>query len=170
MGVWDQIRDALSAVWADFRSPTVDARTQLITSLSEAWQTEQRLSIQIRQTAPEILYAQFRHRLEAMAHNDEQHAHLLQERLRAFGVVMGDHIVAREGSENNLPGSPWRRVVRVLTVKRELYERYRQEASAVDDPDLRSLLQRLRDEEDRDQDQLIGMLMQLDAHVHETIT
>jgi hypothetical protein len=170
VGVWDQIRDALSAVWADVHSPTAEARTQLMTSLTEAWQTEQRVSIQIRQIAPEILYAQFRQRLEAMVRNDEQHAHLLQERLKDFGVMMGERILPREGSANNLPSSPWRRVLRVLTVKRELYERYRQEASAVDDPDLRSLLERLRDDEARDQDQLIEMLVQLDAHVHETIT
>lgn len=170
MGVWDQIRDALSAVWADVHSPTIDARTQLATSLTKAWQAEQRLSMQIRQTIPEILYAQFRQRLDVMARNDEHHAHLLQERLRDFGVMMGDHIHMHVGSENSLPIGPWRRVLHVLTVKRELYERYRLEASAVDDPDLQSFLERLRDDEARHQEQLIEMLMQLDAHVHETIT
>ena len=170
MGVWDRIRNALSAVWADVHSPTADARAQLMTSLTEAWQTEQRLSIQIRQIVPGILYAQFRQCLEAMARDDEQHAHLLQERLKDFGVMMGERILPREGSENSLPSSPWRRVQRILTVKRELYERDRQEASSVDDPDLRSLLERLRGDEARHQDQLIEMLVQLDAHVHETIT
>jgi rubrerythrin len=141
-----------------------------MTSLTEAWQTEQRLSIQIRQIVPEILYAQFRQRLEAIARDDEQHAHLLQERLKDVGVMMGERILPREGSGNSLPSSPWRRVLHILTVKRELYERYRQEASAVDDPDLRSLLERLRDDEARHQEQLLEVLVQLDAHVHETIT
>jgi hypothetical protein len=82
VGLWDQIREALGAVWADFRSPTVNARAQLISSLTEGWQAEQRLSIQIRQMIPEILYEQFRRRLEDMARDDEQHGHLLQECLR----------------------------------------------------------------------------------------
>jgi hypothetical protein len=169
VGLWHQIQEALSAVWADLQRPSLDARTQLAISLTEAWQAEQRVSMQIRQTLPEILYQHFRQRLEGMAREDEQHAHLLQERLRGFGM-MTDGLQTREGSVNSLPSGPWRRLQYILTEKRELYECYRQEASTTDDSSLQSLLEQLRDDEERHQEQLIGMLMQLDAYVHETIT
>jgi rubrerythrin len=170
VGLWDQIQEALSAVWADLQSPTIDARTRLVISLTEAWQAEQRVSTQIRQTLPEILYEHFRQRLEGMAREDEQHAQLLQERLRGFGVVMTDGMQTHGGSANSLPSDPWRRLRYILAEKRELYERYRQEAGATDDSGLQALLGRLRDDEERHQELLIGMLMQLDAHIHDTIT
>jgi hypothetical protein len=170
VGLWDQIQEALSAVWADLQSPTIDARTRLVISLTEAWQAEQRIALQIRQILPEILYEHFRQRLEGMAREGEQHAHLLQERLRGFGVMMANGLQTRAGSLNSLPSGPWRRLRHILAEKRELYERYRQEAGAADDPSLQSLLERLRDDEERHQEQLIGMLMQLDAHIHDTIT
>jgi rubrerythrin len=157
-------------VWADLQSPTIDARTRLVISLTEAWQAEQRISMQVRQTLPEILYEHFRQRLEGMAREDEQHAHLLREHLRGFGVMMTDGPQTYTGSVNSLPSGPWRRLRHILAEKRELYECYRQEAGATDDSSLRSLLERLRDDEERHQEQLIGMLVQLDAHTHDTIT
>jgi hypothetical protein len=105
-----------------------------------------------------------------MAREDEQHAHLLHERLRGFGVMVTDGFQTHMGSSNSLPSGPWRRLRHILAEKRELYERYRQEAGATDDFSLQSLLDRLRDDEEQHQDQLIGMLMQLDAHIHDTIT
>jgi rubrerythrin len=170
VGLWDQIREALSAVWSDLQRPSGDERTQLITWLTEAWRVEQRLSTQIRQIIPAVPYEQFRQRLEVMAHDDEQHARLLQERLEALGGTAGGALKAAEGSENNLLSGPWRRLQRILREKRELYEGYRREASGTDDADLQSLLGRLRQDEDRHQDLLIEMLIRLDAHVRETIT
>lgn len=105
-----------------------------------------------------------------MARDDEQHANLLQERLAVLGGTAGEALKAVEGSENNLLSSPWRRLQRILREKRELYEGYRQEANAIDDLGLQSLLGRLREDEERHQDLLIDMLIRLDAHVHETIT
>jgi rubrerythrin len=139
-------------------------------SLTEAWQAEQCVSREIRHTIPEILYAHFRRRLETIASDDEQHAYLLQEPLKGFGVMMAEHPPTLEEARHPLPSSPWRRLQHALREKRELYEIYRREASAVDDPELRSLLERFRDDEERHQEQLIGILMQLDAHMHDTIT
>jgi hypothetical protein len=170
VGLWDQIRDALRRVWADWQSPGVDARTQLVASLTEAWQAEQHVSRHIRLTIPEILYEHFRQRLEVMARDDDQHAQLLQEHLGSLGVIMADPLLMPEGSANSLPSNPWRRLQHILTEKRELYERYHHEASTVDEHSLHSLLERLRDDEEHHQEQLVEMLMQLDAHVHETIT
>jgi hypothetical protein len=170
VSLWDQIREALGAVWADVQGPREDERTQLITWLTEAGRAEQGLSTQIRQIIPAIPYEQFRRRLMAMAHDDAQHASIIQERLRTLGGLLNDALNASEGSANNLPSGPWQRLQGVLTVKRELYERYRQQASAVDDLGLQSLLVQLRADEARHQDQLVEMLTQLDAHVHETIT
>jgi hypothetical protein len=143
---------------------------QLISRLTAAWQAEQRLSTQIRQIIPALPYEQFRQRLDVMARDDEQHANLLQERLAVLGGIAGGALKAVEGSENNFLSSPWRRLQRILREKRELYEGYRQEANAIDDLDLQSLLGRLREDEERHQDLLIDMLIRLDAHVHETIT
>jgi rubrerythrin len=167
VSVWDQIRDALSALWADWQSPREDERTQLINWLTEAWRAEQRLSTQLCQIIPAIPYEQFRRHLDVMARDDEQHASLIQERLKTLGRVVGHAFTASAGSENNIPSGPWRRLQAVLIEKRELYERYRQAAGGVDDPDLRSLLERLREDEARHQDRLIEMLVRLDAHVHE---
>jgi bacterioferritin (cytochrome b1) len=170
VSLWDQIREALGAVWADVQGPREAERTQLITWLTEAGRAEQRLSAQIRQMIPAIPYEQFHRRLAAMARDDEQHASLIQECLRTLGGLVSNSLKASEESANNLPSGPWRRLQGVLNAKRELYERYRQQASAVDDPGLQSLLERLRDDEARHQDHLVEMLIQLDAHVHETIT
>jgi hypothetical protein len=170
VSLWDQIRDALSAVWADLQSPRIDEHTHLITWLAQSWRAEQALSTHIQQIIPAIPYEQFRQRLEAMARDDEQHASLIQQRLRTLGGMAQDAFTASKGSKNNLPSGPWQRLQHVLTEKRELYEGYRQEANAVNDPSLQSVLEQLRDDEVRHQEQLIAMLMQLDAHVHETIT
>ena len=170
MGLWHQIQGALSSVWADLQSPAIDARTRLVISLTEAWQAEQRIAMQIHQTLPEVLYEQFRRRLEGMAREDEQHADLLQERLRGYGVMMADSLQTPAGSLNSLPSGPWRRLRHILAEKRELYERYRQDVGATDDSSLQSLLERLRDDEERHQEELIEILMQLDAHIHDTIT
>jgi hypothetical protein len=169
VGLWDQIRDVLSAVWTNWQGATADERTRLIAGLTEAWRAERRLSTQLRQIIPVIPYEQFRRRLDLMARDDEQHATFVQEHLRTLGGVVGDVLQVNEGSENSIPASIWRRVQQVLIAKRELYERYRQEVSAVDDADLHLLLERLRDDEERHQEELIEVLIQLDAHIHETI-
>ncbi|MDQ3828243.1 MAG: ferritin-like domain-containing protein [Candidatus Tectomicrobia bacterium] len=168
MGLWDQIRDALSTVWADWQNSSADERTRLISGLIEACRAEQRLSTQIRQLIPVIPYEQFRRRLDMIASDDEQHATLVQERLRTLGGVVGDAPHAREGLENRSLGGPWQRVQQVLRQKRALYERYRQEANVVDDAGLRALLETLRADEERHQGELIEMLIHLDAHIHET--
>ena len=169
MGLWNQIRATLSAVWADIQSPRVDEHTQLITWLTQSGRAEHGLSLQILQIIPAIPYVQFRQRLEVMARDDEQHATLLQQHLGILGGTAWELQRASDGSENNLPTSPWRRVLRVLLEKRELYERYHQAVSVADDSSLQTVLQQLRDDEERHQEELIEMLMQLDAHVHETI-
>lgn len=169
MGLWDRIRDALSTVWADWQDPSEDERRRLISGLTEACRAEQRLSTQIRQIIPVIPYEQFRRRLDMIARDDEQHTTLVQERLRILGAMMGDATHAREGLENSFLSGPWQRLQQVLRQKRELYERYRQEANVVDDADLRSLLEKLRDDEERHQDELIEIMIHLDGHIHETI-
>jgi hypothetical protein len=159
----------LSAVWADLQSPSVDEHTRLIGWLSQAVRTEQDLSRQIRQIIPAIPYEQFRRQLETLARDDAQHATVIQERVGPPGATTGYVLQAGEGTKNSLPSTPWHRLQQVLTVKRELYEGYRQASSSVDDPGLQSFLERLRDDEARHQDALITMLTLLDAHVHETI-
>jgi ferritin-like protein len=167
VGLWNRIQEAVGAAWADMRRPRVDDRTRLIMSLAEAWQAERRISLQIRQTIPGILYEHLRQSLNAMAHEDEHHAQLLQERLTDAGVTPAECSQAGAGLTHNLPDGPWKRLRYILAEKRQLYECYHQEVTATDDPGLQSLLRHLRDGEERHQDQLIAMLMQLDAHVHE---
>jgi rubrerythrin len=169
VGLWDQIRDALSAVWTEIQRSSADAHVQLVNWLAQAARAEHDLSRQILQIIPTIPYEQFRRRLEAIACDDAQHATFIQEHLGPLGGVAGDALQG-EVRKNDLPGGPWQRLQQVLTVKRELYERYRQAASLADDPDVRALVEWLRDDEARHQDELITMLTQLDAHVHETIT
>ncbi len=54
-------------------------------------------------------------------------------------------------------------------VKREFYERYGQAATLTDDPDVRALVEWLRDDKARHQDEIITIPMaRLDAHVHES--
>jgi bacterioferritin (cytochrome b1) len=169
VGLWDQICEALSAVWGDIQRSSVDERAQLVTWLVQAGRDEHGLSRQILQMIPAIPYEQFRRGLEVIARDDAQHATFIQNRLEALGGTPGDALQASEGMKNNLPSGPWPRLQQVLTVKRELYERYRQAASSTDDIDVRSLVEQLRDDEARHQDAIITMLMQLDAHVHEII-
>jgi hypothetical protein len=170
VGLWEQIRDALSALWADWRGPSVDEHTRFVTWLTHSWQAEHGLSMQIQQIIPIIPYEQFRLRLEIMASDDAQHASFLRECLGNPEPTLRDALQASAGSPNSAPRGPWHRLQQVLTVKRELYEGYRQQATVVDDPTLHSLLERLRDDEAQHQEQLIEMLMRLDAHVHESLT
>jgi hypothetical protein len=170
VGLWDRIRDALSAAWTDWLSPSVDEHTRLVTWLTQSCRVEHGLSLQIKQIIPMIPYEQFRLRLEIMARDDEQHASFLQECLKSPGGASKDTLQASVESSNSVPRGPWHCLQQVLTVKRELYEGYRQEVTIVDDAALHSLLERLRDDEAHHQEQLIEMLMRLDAHVHETIT
>jgi hypothetical protein len=170
VGWWEQIRGALNGMWADLRRPSLEARTQLGTALTEAWRAEQRVATHIRQTIPDILYEQMRCHLDAMANDDAHHAHLLQECLKDFDVSLLDSSQQLGGGDHDFPRGPWRRLRHILAEKRELYECYRQEAGNVDEPALQSLLQRLRDDEERHQERLIDMLTHLDAHVHDTIT
>ena len=168
MGLWDQLRDALSTVWADWHNSSEDERRRLISGLTETWRAEQRLSGQIRQLLPLIPYEQFRRRLDVMAHDDEQHAALLRERLKELGGMTGDVPKASDGSATRISSGPWPRLQQVLREKRALFEHYRQEANIADDAGLQSLLEKFRDDEERHQDELIGILIHLDAHVHES--
>ena len=169
MGLWDQIRDVLSTVWAEWHNSSEDERRRLISGLTEAWRAEQRLAGQIRLLIPVIPYEQFRRRLDVMAYDDEQHAALLQERLRGLEEKGEDIPKASEGSMSSIHSGPWSRLRPVLKEKRALFERYHQEANMAEDAGLQSLLEKFRDDEERHQDELIGMLIRLDAHVHETI-
>jgi bacterioferritin (cytochrome b1) len=170
VGLWDRIRNALIATWAEIQRSRVDEHTQLVTWLMQAGRTEHELSTQLLQILPMIPYEQFRRRLEVIARDDVQHTTFIQEHLGPLGGMPNDALQASETTKNSLPNGPWQRLQQVLTVKRELYERYRQAASIADDADVRSLVEWLRDDEARHQEELITLLTQLDAHVHETIT
>jgi hypothetical protein len=169
VGLWDQIRDALSTVWADWHDSGEDERRRPISGLTEAWRAEQRLAGQIRLLIPLIPYEQFRRRLDVMAHDDEQHAALLQERLRGLEEKGKDVPKASEGSMSSIRSRPWPRLQQVLKEKRALFERYHQEANRADDAGLQSLLEKFCDDEERYQDELIEMLIHLDPHLHKTI-
>lgn len=170
MGVWAQIRAVLSAVWTEWQGPHVEAQQPLLVWLADAWRTEQRLIARLRQVAPAVPYEHLRKRLEAMADDDEQHATLLQRHLEAIEGFPNPYRQASAASPNSAITNPWRYLLGILRDKRELYERYRQEAVFVDDADLQSLLQRLHAEEAQHQEQLVDILTHLDAHVHETMT
>jgi hypothetical protein len=156
-------------MWAEIQRSNADEHVQLVTWLDQAARAEHGLSRQILQIIPAIPYEQFRRRLEVMGRDDAQHATFIQEHLRPLGGVAEEALQASEALKDTLPNGPWQSLQQVLTVKRELYERYRQAASLADDPDVRSLVEWLRDDEARHQDEIITILTQLDAHVHETI-
>jgi rubrerythrin len=170
VGLWDQLRTALSVWWTEWQGSDVDAQTQRLTWLNGAWRAEQRLATELRHIAPAVPYEHFRTSLEAMARDDEHHAELLRERLEAIGSLPRPYAEAGAFSANSHASRPWRGLLGVLTEKRELYERYRQEAVFLDDADLRSLVERIRLDEARHQEQLVEILTHLDAHVHDTIT
>jgi hypothetical protein len=167
--LWDRIRQEWGGIWADWQSPRVDQRTQLITWLAELEQAEQALVLQLQQVLPLIPYEQFRQDLKDMAHDDAQHAACLQACSQSLGALQAPS-PSGQGMPGTLPNAVWPRLQRVLGLKREIYERYHQVAGFTDDPTLQSRLEQLRADEARHQDQLITMLTQLDAHVHETIT
>jgi hypothetical protein len=168
VGLWDQIRNALSTAWANIQASRADEHAQLVTWLAQAARAEHGLSRHLLQIIPAIPYEQFRRRLDVMAHDDAQHATFIGELLGPLGGTAGDALQASGAMKNSLPSGPWQRLQQVLTVKRDLYERYRQAASLADDPDVRSLIEWLRDDEARHQDEIITILSQLDAYVHET--
>jgi rubrerythrin len=170
VGVWGHIRDALSAVWTGLQGPRVDERTQLLAWLTEAWSAERRLAAELRQLAPAVPYEQFRASLEAMARDDERHAELLARHLGDRQGFSNPSSQVQAPMVKSALGNVWRRLLGILREKRDLYERYRQEAVFLDDADVQSLLTRLRAEEERHQEQLLDMLTRLDAHVQETIT
>jgi hypothetical protein len=170
VGLWNQIRETLSAVWAEIQRSNADEHVQLFSWLAQAARAEHRLSRQILHIIPAIPYDQFRRQLEAIACDDGQHATFIQEHLGPLGGTTGDAPQAGAMLRTNLSSGPWQCLRQVLMEKRELYERYRQEASLADDADVRALVEWLRDDEARHQEELITILIQLDAHIHEPIT
>ena len=115
---------------------------------------------QIRHDATAMPYELFRRQLESMAHAEETHAHLLRARIEALGGRVPETApTLREGQP------PWRRLQQMLADKRELYERYRQQAATIDDADLQALLRQLRNGEEIQQEQIVDLLMKVDSHV-----
>jgi rubrerythrin len=169
VGLWDQIRNVLHAMFIDLEGPSETEQDQLLTWLSDACKTERGLSTQIRAIAMVIPYETFRQQLEAMAVEDGRHADLLQERINAIGGNPRQPLAAHGMSPNSQPARPWPRLLRVLADKRQLYEGYRHQANIVGDPALQALLRQLQDDEDNHQERLVELLTKLDAHVHETM-
>jgi ferritin-like metal-binding protein YciE len=154
-------------MFADLKGPRKAEQDQLLAWLSEACQTERRLSTQIRDIAMFIPYDAFRAQLEVMAGEDEQHANLLQEHIQANGGDQRQPLGAHGMSPKGELARPWQRLLRVLADKRQRYEGYRHQASTLGDPALQALLRRLQDDEEKHQEQLVELLTKLDAHVHE---
>jgi hypothetical protein len=169
VGLWDQIRNALHAVFIDLEGLSEAEQHQLLAWLSDACKTERRLSSQIRDIAMLIPYEAFRTQLEAMAGEDERHANLLQEHITA---IVG-HPRQAPGMDGMSPDGerarPWPRLLRVLADKRQLYEGYRHRANTLGDPALQAVLRPLQDDEEKHQEQLVALLTKLDAHVHEAM-
>ena len=167
MGLWDQIRNAVHAMFIGLEGPSEAEQNQLLTWFSDACTSERSLSSQIRSIAMVIPYEAFRKRLETMAGEDGRHADLLQEHINAIG---GHQRQPPGGDGTSLNGElarPWPRLLRVLADKRQLYESYRHQANTVRDPALQALLRQLQGDEDKHQEQLVELLTKLDAHVHE---
>lgn len=169
MGLWDQVRNALHAMFIDLEGPSETEQDQLLARLSDACKTERGLSTQIRDIAMVMPYEAFRKRLEVMAGEDERHADLLQEHINAIVGNQRQPSRVEDLSPNGELARPWPRLLRVLADKRQLYEGYRHQANTVGDPALQALLRQLQDDEDNHQEQLVELLTKLDAHVHETM-
>ncbi len=164
------VQDALRSLWADIPRARDDERATLVTWLHETCAAEQRLAVQLRRDAAAMPYEHFRRRLEEMADQDEQHAHLLQTRMQALFSPLSPPAERRQGEEavaaNTRPRPPWQGLRHLLANKRELYERYRQLANVFEDTDLRALLRQLLHEEEVHQDQLVELIIKVDSHVH----
>lgn len=157
--------EALRFLWADFPRAGEDDGTALFAWLSDMCRAEQRLAAQLARDATRMPYADFSRRLEEMARQDAQHAHLLQKRIGAVASPRVEDALSRGRQAVHLePGLPWRWLQRVLAEKRELYERYRQQAHATEDVELRELLLRLAREEEDHQAQVVELLVKLDSH------
>jgi hypothetical protein len=169
VGLWDQIRHALKAMFADLGGPGEVEQDRLLTGLSEACEVERRLAAQIRDIATFIPYDAFRQHLEVMAGEDERHADLLQERIQVIGGKQRLPLGGRSMSPDGELARPWPRLLRVLAAKRALYEGYRRRANTLGDPGLQTLLRQLQDDEEKHQEQLVELLTKLDAHVHDTM-
>jgi hypothetical protein len=170
VGFWEHIRSVLKTAFSALQAPSGDARVQRQTQLTEAWRTEQRLSSQLRRIAPHIPYEQYRQCLETMAQEDARHAEQLRERLEVVGGVIPQPARVYDVQPDSHADGVYKGLQRVLVEARELYESYRQQAGIVDDPGLQALLRHLQRDQERHQEQVIELLMRLDAHVHDTIT
>jgi len=170
VGFWEQIQSVLRTAFSAFQAPSDNAQDQRQTWLLEAWRTERRLSIQLRHIAPHIPYAQYRTCLETMAQEDARHAELLHERLEVVGGITPPPLKIEDVWQDSNAGGVYRALQRLLVETRELYESYRHQVSMFDDPGWQALLRHLQQDQERHQEQIIELLMRLDAHVHETIT
>jgi rubrerythrin len=170
VGLWEHIHRVLRTAYHALQAPSDEAQVQWQTQLTEAWRAEQRLSSQLRRISSSIPYERYRQCLETMAQEDTRHAELLRERLEVVGGVIPQPARIYDVQPNSHAGGVYKGLQRALAETRELYERYRQQAGSVDDPSLQALLRHLQQDQERHQEQLIELLMRLDAHVHETIT
>ncbi len=115
-----------------------------------------------------MVYEEFRTRLETMACEDEHHARLLREHIEALGGTEAEEVAAGEILQDRQGEPPWKCLLRALADKRELYERYRDGASAMDEADLRALMLQLKEREGIHLEQIIELLTKVDGHVHST--
>jgi hypothetical protein len=171
VGLWVHIQTVLSTAFRAFQGSSEDAQIQWQAWLTEAWRTEQRLSLQLSHIAPRLPYEQYRRCLAGMAQDDAEHADLLCHQLEVVGSGAAPQpLRPDELGQSSSNGGIYKKLLQVLVEKRELYERYRQQVNRLDDPGLQALVRRLQQEQERHQEQLIDLLMKLDAHVHDTIT
>jgi Ferritin-like domain len=170
VGFWERIQSVLSTAFSALQTSSGEAQVQWQTWLTEVWRTEQRLSSQLHHLAPHLPYEQYRQCLETMAQEDARYAELLRERLEMVGGVIPQPARTYDVRPDSNAGGVYKGLQRVLVEKRELYESYRQQARMFDDPGLQALLHHLQQDQERHQEQLIELLMRLDAHRHETIT
>ena len=166
LSLWEWVREVFMAAWTAVQRPGAAARQALLPWLRDVCVAERRLAAQLRRDAMAMPYEAFRQRLTAMAHEDDHHASLLREHLEALSGGKAEGLSKPELPPDAQPPPPWRSLRLALADKRELYERYRQQASTTDDAALRALLLQLKQTEEMHQDQLVELLMKADGYVH----
>jgi hypothetical protein len=170
VGFWEHIQSVLKTAFNALQAPSGDAQVHWQAQLAEAWRMEQQLSSHLRRITPHIPYESYRQCLETMAQEDARHAEQLRERLEVVGNIIPQSARIHDVRPDSHADGVYKGLQRILVGARELYESYRQQAGIVDDPGLQVLLRHLQQDQERHQEQIIELLMRLDAHVHDTIT
>jgi len=132
-------------------------RERLLRLLEELYLDELGDAERAERAARGMPYPHLRAALERIAERERRHARWLRDKIRALGGT--------PPPPPRLPDRPtWREVLEAFESEKADLVRYVEDAYGVDDPELRELLERIREEEEANHRDLLEVVLRAESH------